>query len=154
MSRVVMNPTFKAEMGRPENSRPWQREAGLKAQVAISSHAPVRFGTLANTIYVSFGYERGTTYIFWASTRPYAAFQEHGTGLYGPLKRYITPKRAKFLSWVDTSPGVPGGPEGGMRRYAKKVKGTPPTLFMFRGLTDVFGPAQTESYAATGGRYG
>lgn len=154
MARVVMNPAFKAEMGRPENSRPWQRAAGRAGQAAISSHAPVRFGTLASTIFVSFDYQNGTTYIFFASTRPYAAFQEHGTGLYGPAKRYITPKRAKFLSWTDSTAGLAGGPEGGIRRFAKRVKGSPPTLFMFRGLQDTFGATQTESYAATGGKFG
>ena len=152
MATVRMNPRFKTEMGRPENSRPWQTEAGKAAQVAIASHAPVKFGTLAANIFVSFSYEGGTMHIFHASSEKYAAFQEHGTGLYGPLKKYITPKRAKFLSWVDTTPGAPGGPDG-PRVYAKRVKGTKPTLFFYKGLVDTFGVDHTESYAATGGKY-
>ena len=153
MARVKVNPRFKAEMGRPENSRAWQREAGIRGRAAISANAPVKYGTLAGTIFVRFGYDGVTTRVVYGSTRPYAAFQEHGTGIYGPLKRYITPRRGLYLRWVETSPGQPGGP-GGNVRFAKKVRGSKPTLFMYRGLAETFGPANTKSYASTGGRPG
>lgn len=157
MVSVRVNPAFKREMGRPENSREWQREAGRMGRDRISANAPRRFGTLADTIFVRTYYDGTTTRIVYGSTRPYAKWQEAGTGIYGPLKRYITPKRAQYLSWVDTSggPGRPGGPGPlGPRRFAKRVKGTPPTLFMYRGLSETFGPARTRSWAATGGKPG
>jgi hypothetical protein len=153
MARVVVNPNLVREMGRPENSRAWQREAANRGKAAISAAAPVRFGTLASTIFVRYRYDGTTTSVIYGSTRPYAAFQEHGTGLYGPLKRYITPKRSLYLRWVETSPGQPGGP-GGNVRYAKKVRGSKPTLFMFRGLAQTFGTGQTRSWASTGGKPG
>lgn len=144
-------------MGLPQNSRGWQREAGRLGKAAIQARAPRRFGTLAATVYVRVEARYGTTVIRYVAPVKYAAFQEHGTGLYGPLKRYITPKRAQYLSWVDTknSPGRPGGPDPlGPRRFAKRVRGTKPTRFMYRGLADTFGAGQTRSWAATGGKPG
>lgn len=157
MARVTSNPTFRREMGLPQNTRGWQREAGRLGKAAIAARAPRRFGTLAGTIYVRYEYKYGTSVVRFGSTRRYAAFQEHGTGLYGPLHRYITPRRAQYLSWVDTkgSPGRPGGPGPlGPRRFAKRVKGTKPTRFMYHGLADTFGAGQTRSWAATGGKPG
>jgi hypothetical protein len=154
MARVVVNRSFAKDMGRPENSRAWQREAGRRGKAAISAAAPVRFGTLAGTIFVRFVYSGGTTRIIYGSTRPYAAFQEHGTGIYGPLKRYITPKRALYLRWTDSTAGLAGGPDGGAVHYAKRVRGSKPTKFMYRGLSETFGPGQTRSFAATGGKPG
>lgn len=157
MARVVVNPAFRQQMGRPENSRAWQREAGLRGRAAISARAPRRFGTLAGTIFVRYEYDGITTKVLYGSTRPYATYQEVGTGIYGPLKRYITPKRGLYLRWVDTSgsPGRPGGPEPlGPVRYAKRVRGSKPTLFMYRGLADTFGAGRTRSWATTGGKPG
>lgn len=156
MARVVVNRQFRRQMGQPEASRAWQREAGLRGKAAISARAPRRFGTLAGTIFVRYDYNGQTTRVLYGSTRPYATYQETGTGIYGPLKRYITPKRGLYLRWVDTtnSPGQPGGPDPlGPVRYARRVRGTRPTLFMYRGLQDTFG-ANTRSWAATGGKPG
>lgn len=157
MATVVVNPTFKRQMGLPENSRGWQREAARLGRSAMQRRAPRRFGTLGGTIYTRVEFRDGTTIVRFVSPVKYATYQEVGTGIYGPLKRYITPRRAQYLSWVDTknSPGRPGGPEPlGPRRFAKRVKGTPPTKFMYRGLSDVFGETQTRSWAATGGKPG
>jgi len=155
MGKVVVNRTFRQEMARPENSREWQSAAMREGRAAIARNAPRRFGTLGDTLFTRVEYNGSGTTVIFASTRPYAKWQEAGTGIYGPMKRYITPKRANFLRWVDTkgSPGMPGGPEPlGPVRYAKRVKGSPPTLFMYRGLMEVFGNAT--SYAATGGKTG
>jgi hypothetical protein len=157
MASVRNNPKFKTEMGLPANTRGWQRETARIGRAAIQRRAPRRFGTLGGTIYTRVEYRDGTTVVRFVSPVKYATWQEVGTGIYGPLKRYITPRRAQYLSWVDTkkSPGRPGGPEPlGPRRFAKRVKGTPATKFMYRGLVDVFGEAQTRSWAATGGKPG
>lgn len=157
MATVRLNPAFKREMGLPSNTRGWQREAGRVGKAAIQARAPRRFGTLAGTVYVRNLYLGGTTVVRFVAPVKYATWQEVGTGLYGPLRRYITPRRAKYLSWVDTkkSPGRPGGPQPlGPRRFAKRVRGTKPTRFMYRGLADTFGAGQTRSWAATGGKPG
>lgn len=44
---------------------------------------------------------------------PYPTWQNTGTGIYGPLKRVITPRRARVMTWV--------GPNG--RVFAKSVRG-------------------------------
>ena len=108
----------------------------MKTRTAV--HAPVRFGTLSSTLYTSTAYEHGTTYVRCASTRPYAVYQEVGTGIYGPMRRRITPKRAKVLSWIESTPGQAGGP-GGRRVFASSVKGSKPQRYFYRGLVDVFG---------------
>lgn len=52
---------------------------------------------------------------------PYAKWLNFGTGLFGPFRRRIRPKRAKVLSWV--SPG-------GKRIFAHSVKGIFPRGFI------------------------
>lgn len=52
---------------------------------------------------------------------PHAKWLNFGTGIHGPFKRPITPKRAKVLSWV--------GP-GGKRIFAHSVKGIFPRGFI------------------------
>lgn len=130
-------------MGRPEHSRPWQQAASRATTEAIAIHAPRNTGQLAERIFVTISYEGGTTHLFHSSPFTYARYQAAGTGIYGPLKKYITPKRANFLSWVDKASGD--------RVYAKKVRGVKPTLFFTKALYDVYGPNQTTSHAPTGG---
>ena len=153
MGRVVRNKHFKREMGRPESSRPWQREVGRTTLPAIQGHTPVQFGTLRDTMFVRIHYDGTTTRIIFGSLRAYATWQEVGTGIYGPMKRYITPKHAQMLRWVDQVPGAPGGPGPvGNVRFARRVKGTPPKKYMFKGLRDTFGPNNSKSFAAQGGK--
>ena len=151
MGRVVMNPGFKRDMGRPENSREWQRRASVLGLSAIRGYAPVRFGTLRANLYSYVHYDGTTTYVIYASPQAYSGFQEHGTGLYGPKRQWITPTTAKALRWIQSTPGAPGGP-GGQAVFAKRVRGTPAKVYFYRGLADIFSVQQTRSYAATGGR--
>ena len=46
----------------------------------------------------------------------HAFYQEHGTGLWGPSRDYIRPRRARCLRWVSN----------GQVHFAAKVKGVPP----------------------------
>lgn len=50
---------------------------------------------------------------------PHELYHEIGTGIYGPKKRRIYPKRARFLSWVN--------PDTGKRVFARSVRGVKPT---------------------------
>lgn len=45
----------------------------------------------------------------------HAFFHEEGTGLFGPTRDYIRPRRARFLRWV----------EDGRVHFARKVRGVP-----------------------------
>jgi len=60
------------------------------------------------------------------SESPIAEYIEMGTGIYGPKKRKITPKRRQALHWKG---------RGGKDIFAKSVKGMPPRPFMRRSLT-------------------
>lgn len=63
---------------------------------------------------------------FYNDAGSYAVYHEHGTGIYGPKKRMIRPKRAKVLTWVD--------PDTGERVFAREVRGVPPKNFMSKGI--------------------
>lgn len=60
--------------------------------------------------------------IFGASARavPYFRFVESGTGIYGPNRSMIKPRRARALRFV----------VGGKVVYAKQVSGSPPNHFL------------------------
>lgn len=142
MASVTMNPSFKQEMGLPQNSLGWQQTAATAGVAAIQQAAPGN-GKLSHSIYSRVQFDGVTTHVLFLSPVSYASAQETGTGLYGPMKKYITPKRGRFLSWV--------GP-GGQRVFAEEVAGVRPRLYFYRGMVKVFGPAQVRSYAASGGK--
>lgn len=154
MGEIRRNPNFKREMGRPENSREWQRVAGATGRAAISANAPVDFGTLAGSIYSRVTYDGTTTHVEYRSGRPYATFQEVGTGLYGPMHQWITPKRAQFLRWTSSTAGQAGGPGGGNVHFAKRVRGVKPRRYFYKGLVEVFGAGNVKSHHRTGGKPG
>jgi HK97 gp10 family phage protein len=56
------------------------------------------------------------------ATAPHARFVHEGTGLYGPKKQLIFPKRARVLSWVD--------PASNQRVFARYVRGMRPRPFL------------------------
>lgn len=74
--------------------------------------APISTGTLRKSILtdVSSNGEEGRIY----SDLDYALYQEEGTGIYGPRKSPITPKKARYLRFKTKS---------GEIVYTKKVKG-------------------------------
>jgi hypothetical protein len=61
---------------------------------------------------------------------PHALYHEKGTGIYGPKGRPITPKRAKFLRWVDVNTGKV--------MYRRSVKGVPPKWIGKRSTFNAF----------------
>ncbi len=48
--------------------------------------------------------------------KPYGAWQNEGTGVYGPTGQPITPARSKYLRWIDNNTG--------QVRFARSVRGT------------------------------
>ncbi len=143
MARVRRNRNLKAEYLLPENHIRWANAAGSAGVEAIRRHAPVHTGATANTIrFHHLVLPKGPTVRYKAATR-YAIFPEVGTGIYGPMHRYITPTTAKALSWIDQ--------QTGQRRFAKRVKGQRPQRFFKKGLEEVFSPANVVYYGAKGG---
>lgn len=140
-----MNPSFKREMGTPPNCSRWQEEVGRRTEEEISAYAPEWTGHLKAHV-------EATPHPTEASVRirahypdpevPYPLWQETGTGIYGPLKRYITPKRAAMLSWIDR--------ETGDRRFAHKVRGTPSKHYFRDGLRSLF--TKVRDYSDRGGK--
>lgn len=53
----------------------------------------------------------------------YGGYIEIGTGLYGPQKKRVVPKKKKFLSWID--------PETGKRIFAKSTQGMHARPYMY-----------------------
>lgn len=64
--------------------------------------------------------------LFSEGAEPYALFQHEGTGIYGPNKAPIKPKRGKFLVWKDADTGD--------LIFAKEVRGTPGKKFLTRAM--------------------
>lgn len=56
-------------------------------------------------------------------------FQHEGTGIYGPKRRPIRPKRAPFLAWRDQKTGD--------WVFAKEVRGSPPRKYLFNAAATV-----------------
>jgi hypothetical protein len=145
MARVVRNRNFKREMNTPAAARDWQELTARLGEQTIAALAPVDTGQLRQRIEA----DRSTSEAsvrFRAPTdseAPYALFQEVGTGIYGPLGRYITPKRAAMLSWVDRS---------GDRVFAKRVRGVRPQHYFKRGLEYLFGQRNVRYYGDAGGK--
>ncbi len=88
----------------------------LDYQASIKGFVPVRTGRLRASTVINPMQQHGSD--FEGSVGPttnYAEAVETGTGIYGPAKRPITPKRAKVLAFKS----------GGKTIFAKSVKGYP-----------------------------
>lgn len=94
------------------------KEAGKTILSIEKKEAPVATGTLRRTI--EFRYRPISAMIF--PTSGYAVFIEEGTGLYGPRKSYIMPKRAKVLAFK----------VNGKMVFAKKTRGQKANPFVQR----------------------
>lgn len=129
MARVEMNPRLKREYALPQNSRNWTDAAAKTGKSAIAAAAPLRTGFLKSSLRTrTFPGRVGPT-VRYIAVPEYAYWQEVGTGLYGPLGRWITPKRAKVLHWVN---------EAGRDVYARRTKGVPPKRYFKKGLEATF----------------
>jgi len=141
MARVVRNPAARDELVREIGSR-WQHDVGHATHAHIVAAAPRRTGGLQQESGVDpfTDAEGRPAFRVWFRSR-HAPFVDQGTGLYGPLKRYITPQTAKVLSWIDQ--------DSGARVFARRVKGQVGQRFFRRGLVAVFGESNVVEH-----RYG
>ena len=86
-----------------------------RIQALARAKAPHRTGTLQRSIMTEIMITNGRVYV----GERYGIYFELGTGIYGPLRRPITPKTAKVLAWR----------VGGSMVFAKKVRGIPKQPF-------------------------
>lgn len=64
----------------------------------------------------------------------YARYVEEGTGLYGPHRRKIVPRRAKVLRWKGGGSRVTGRGKGSRWIVARSVKGRRATPYLVPGV--------------------
>lgn len=104
-------------------------KAGLMMEGKARETAPSDESTLRNSITSSQVKKRmGELFIEVGTNVEYAPYQEFGTGLYGPSKSPIVPKRAKMLAFRARS---------GQMVFAKQVSGVRPKKFMEAGAKAV-----------------
>lgn len=90
------------------------RTYGSDIQKELENRTP---GTAASQWYVSEPLDGKITI---SNETPFLPFLIEGTGIYGPRGKAITPKNSNLLSWV----------QGGMRIFAKSVRGIQPQTFV------------------------
>jgi hypothetical protein len=159
MGKVVMRRRgFKREIVRSPACRDWQREAARLGQAAIREAAPKDTGLLIARIDAEARPDGSVRFRAGVGSPPYGLFQEVGTGLYGPLRRWITPKRAKALSWIESPQGTRFFGQSnqqimgqGRRVFAARVRGSKPKRYFRQGLWNVFGRSRVKYYGTTGG---
>ncbi len=88
----------------------------LIIQSSATQKAPKDTGNLKAGWEINIGTLKGTL----RNKMDYAIFVHEGTGIYGPMKRAITPKSKSFLAWQ----------KDGVWRFARSVKGMKPRPFL------------------------
>lgn len=118
---------------------------GRKARSNARRKAPVNTGHLRQSIGMNTSV-RGTRIFVRIGTdvrskgAPYGLYQELGTGIYGPRKTPITPKKRQFLKFK------PKGSDTFV--YARSVKGSRGHHYLVRGLQEAvpFWPIRVERF--------
>lgn len=141
MARVQRNPRFKNEYRLPANNRGWTDAAARTGKAAIVAAAPRETGFLKQSFKTATYPGRKGPTVRYIALPEYAIYQEVGTGVYGPLARYITPTTARALSWIDSGSGD--------RIFARRVRGTPARRYFRKGLEATFGKRNVRYYGAT-----
>ncbi len=90
----------------------------------LVENSPVDTGRLRNSWTVE---KQGTDW-YVGTNLPYALYLELGTGIYGPKRRPIRPKRAKALHWVDRNTGKDV--------FATQVKGIKPRHYIWNSIME------------------
>lgn len=103
----------------------WGKKTAISLEHRAKQGAPVDMGRLRASITHTV-IETGNNVIARTGTNvTYAAYQEFGTGIYGPRRQLIRPKNAKVLSWKNRS---------GQRVFAKFVRGVKPKRYFTKAL--------------------
>jgi len=103
----------------------WGAKTAISLEHRAKQNAPVDMGRLRASI-THRVIETGNNVIArTGSNVKYAAYQEFGTGIYGPRRRLIRPVKAKVLSWKSKS---------GKRVFARFVRGVRPKRYFAKAL--------------------
>lgn len=95
---------------------------GLRVQNRARQLCPVNTGRLRNSITVELVIVGGIPVVRIGTNVEYARWVHDGTGVYGPLRRPIRPRRAKVLAFT---------PRGSSQTvFATQVRGTPGRPFL------------------------
>ena len=106
-------------------SRNWGNKTAISLELRAKRFAPVDVGRLKSSITHQVIEMPGNVIARTGTNVHYAAYQEFGTGLYGPRKRLIRPKNAKVLRWKK---------RGGGFVFAKYVRGVKPKRYFTKAL--------------------
>lgn len=137
-----MNQNYPAEFTAQFGHR-WQQDVAPKVSAAIVATMPLDTGNMI--------LETSVEPIIDSQGRPtlrvrgkafYTAWVDQGTGLYGPLKKWITPTTAKALSWTSR--------ETGQRVTRRRVRGQRGQHFFRRALEMVFDRVTEHPYGQGG----
>ena len=130
MARFEPNPEFVNEF-RTEQGSEWQDRVGRLAVSSIQAFAPRETGFMKTAMrHEPFTDSEDRPSVRIISPADYTMPVDQGSGLYGPLKKYITPKAAKALSWLDHNTGT--------RVFAQRTRGQVGQRFFRRGLEAIF----------------
>lgn len=98
--------------------------ASMIFQTRSKQEAPVDTSNLRRNIKYEVETDGSQAKVFTDPSVKYAIYQEEGTGIYGPRRAYIYPRKAKFLAWKSKT---------GEMVFARKVKGVMAKWFMRKG---------------------
>lgn len=99
--------------------------AAMITQAAAKEKAPVDTSFLRKSIQYELKGTKGNRYATVGTNVKYAIYQEFGTGIYGPKRTPIVPKRARVLAFRT---------KDGHLVFTKQVKGSAPKKFMLTGI--------------------
>lgn len=137
-----MNQNYKAEF-LADFGPAWQRDVAPKLGAAIVATMPLDTGNMILESSVEpFTDSQGRPSLRVKGKAFYTQFVDQGTGLYGPLKKWITPTTAKALSWVDR--------DSGRRITRRRVRGQRGQHFFRRALEMVFDRVVEHPYGQGG----
>jgi hypothetical protein len=137
MGRVDVNPNARGEV-MDALSGPWQdRTSELMATTIVTAMPVVTGNMVLETDVNAFTDDEGRPAVRVTGKADYTIFVDQGTGLYGPLHKYITPQVAKALSWIGTD---------GKRVTRSRTRGQPGQHFFARSLRAIFGRVDEHPY--------
>lgn len=144
MGRVVMNQNYGEEFAR-EFGPAWQRDTAPKIAAALVTTMPIDTGEMVLGVEMEeFVDAEGRPSIRARGTAKHTGWVDQGTGLFGPLGKYITPKAGKeFLKWTSRETGRPV--------YARRTRGQPGQHFFRRALEMVFDRVTEYPFGRGGG---
>ena len=113
--------------------RNWVNRTAIRTSETARNEAPYDKGHLKQNIHSKVAVNGLEATVM--PTPKYALYVHDGTGIYGPKKRPITPKRGKVLAWES----------GGQMHYARSVKGIRPNKYMDRAYKAVKPEAERDA---------